>query len=219
MKFRFKFVILFLFLLTFVICGCSDKKAQALEKEKQKIEEQLTKREETLKEKEKKIEELYKQISELMEEKGRLSRMLTDAGLSTNPKEIEFNECKENLKKISLGLRLYAAEHNNKYPKKLSDISPDPRYLDFVPTCPSASKDTYTNGYKPMKNLKAYKVCCYGHNHASLMIKENNPSFDSVKGLEVERDTTIQATDEFDEAATKNESKNSDETSTDNEEK
>lgn len=177
--------------------GCNNNNASALESENATLKSQISLKDTEITTLKKQNEDLEKKLKDMTEEKSRLARMLTDAGLSTNPEEISFNECRENLKKISVGLKLYSADHKGTYPKKLSEISPDPRYLDFVPTCPSASKDTYTSGYQPSKDLKSYKVCCFGHNHKSLMIKENNPSFDSVTGLQIERDTEIQQDDEI----------------------
>ncbi len=190
--------------------GCNNKNTSVLESENATLKSQITSQKTRIESLEKENKDLENKIRELNEEKSRLARMLTDAGLSTNPDEIAFNECRENLKKISVGLKLYSADHKGTYPKKLSEISPDPRYLDFVPTCPSASKDTYTSGYQPSRDLKSYKVCCLGHNHKSLMIKEDNPSFDSVTGLQVERDTNIQQDDETnykEEPTTKEETK------------
>ena len=169
--------------------GCNKTNTSVLETENATLKQKIEQTEKDIATLKKQNEDLEKELKSMTEEKSKLARMLTDAGLSTNPDEISFNECRENLKKISVGLKLYSAEHKGIYPKKLSEISPDPRYLDFVPTCPAASKDTYTSGYQPSKDLKSYKVCCFGHNHKSLMIKENNPTFDSVTGLKVERDT------------------------------
>lgn len=189
--------------------GCNNTNTSALESENSSLKSQISLKDTEITTLKKQNEDLEKKLKDMTEEKSRLARMLTDAGLSTNPAEISFNECRENLKKISVGLKLYSADHKGTYPKKLSEISPDPRYLDFVPTCPSASKDTYTSGYQPSKDLKSYKVCCFGHNHKSLMIKENNPSFDSITGLQVERDTEIQQDDEtnYKEEPTKEETK------------
>lgn len=189
--------------------GCNNNNASVLESENATLKSQISLKDAEITTLKKQNEDLEKKLKDMTEEKSRLARMLTDAGLSTNPEEISFNECRENLKKISVGLKLYSADHKGTYPKKLSEISPDPRYLDFVPTCPSASKDTYTSGYQPSRDLKSYKVCCLGHNHKSLMIKENNPSFDSVTGLQVERDTEIQQDDEtnYKEEPTKEETK------------
>ncbi len=175
--------------------GCDNSKVTVLESTNKSLQVQVEVKDKEIATLKKQNEEMAKKLKDMTEEKSRLARMLTDAGLSTNPEEISFNECRENLKKISVGLKLYSADHKGTYPKKLSEISPDPRYLDFVPTCPAASKDTYTSGYQPARDLKSYKVCCFGHNHKSMMIKENNPSFDSVRGLEVERDTNIQQDD------------------------
>ena len=174
--------------------GCNNGNS-VLESQIKTLEVQVSSKDKELKTLTAENEGLRKKVKELTEENGRLGRMLTDAGLSTNPDEISFNECRENLKKISVGLKLYAADHKGLYPKKLSEISPDPRYLDFVPTCPAAARDTYTSGYQPARDLKSYNVSCFGHNHKSLMIKENNPSFDSLRGLQVERDKDVKSDD------------------------
>ena len=182
-------------------CGCENKEAAAMKSENSRLEASIKNKDEEIKLLNSKIEELDKKYKALNEENGRLARMLTDAGLSTNPDETKFNDCKENLKKIAIGLKLYAADNGNKYPKKLSEISTNDKYLDFVPTCPSASKDTYSNGYKPSKDLKSYSVCCSGCNHDAILVKENNPAYDSERGMIVERDKEKKVKDEFDEAA------------------
>lgn len=181
--------------------GCSGDDSKVLKSENERISSLLQQKEAEVKRLSEVEKDLNKKINESNEEIGRLKRILTDAGLSENPDETKLNDCKQNLVKISTGLRLFAAENGGKFPKKLAEISPNPKYLDFVPTCPSASRDTYTSGYKPAKDLKSYVVYCNGCNHESVLVKENNPAFDSENGIQVERDKERKVKDEFDEAS------------------
>ncbi len=181
-------IVFFLVVISILSCGCSNGDVERLKNEKIMLEQDLKAKSERVVSLEAEIKKLNDNNSKLTEESSNLRRRLTDAGLAENPDEAAFNGCKENLKKIALGLRLYSADHGKKYPKKLSDISPNPNYLEFVPTCPAAAKDTYTLGYKASKDAKGYKVCCFGHNHGAILVKKDYPRFDSVNGLEVERD-------------------------------
>ncbi len=168
--------------------GCSGEEVKNLTTQNQRLEQDIKAKDDRIKSLETQIKQLNDENLAHTEETSNLKRRLTDAGISENPDEDAFEACKENLKKISLGLRLYAADHNKTYPKKLSGISPNPKYLDYIPTCPAAKKDTYTSGYSAGADKKTYVVKCLGHNHESLRIKKNFPSFDSRYGLKVERE-------------------------------
>ena len=184
-----------------MVAGCDSGDAKILKAENARLTSQLEQKEAEVKRLSEVEKSLNDKIKESNEEIGKLKRMLTDAGLSENPDETKLNNCKQNLIKISTGLRLFAAENGGKFPKKLAEISPNPKYLDFVPTCPAASKDTYTSGYKPAKDLKSYVVYCNGCNHETVLVKENNPVFDSENGIQVERDKERKVKDEFEEAS------------------
>ena len=113
--------------------GCNNNNASVLESENATLKSQISLKDAEITTLKKQNEDLEKKLKDMTEEKSRLARMLTDAGLSTNPEEISFNECRENLKKISVGLKLYSADHKGTYPKKLSEIWDDRLSSNVIP--------------------------------------------------------------------------------------
>ena len=142
----------------------------------------------------------FKEKTDLqIEEIGALKRRLTDAGIAETTEEQSFETCKENLKKIAQALKLYAADNGGSYPKKMEKISPNPKYLEFIPTCPSMMKDTYSDGYEVSKDKKAFTVYCQGEGHLNILVKENYPQYSSASGVLVEKETKKPSEDEEDE--------------------
>jgi hypothetical protein len=144
---------------------------------------------------------LKAKIEEQIESIGALKRRMTDAGIAETPEEGNFDACKENLKKIAQALKMYSSDNKGLFPKKLEKICPDPRYLEFIPTCPSVSKDTYSAGYEVSEDRKAYTVSCLGKNHEKLFIKENYPEYSSVLGVLVEKEERKEPSEEEEEAS------------------
>ncbi len=112
---------------------------------------------------------------------------MTDAGIAETTEEGNFDICKENLKNIATALKLYGADNKGIYPRKLGKVFPNPKYLDFIPTCPSVSKDTYTDGYTVAADRKSFTVYCLGKNHTNVKVKGNFPQYNSTSGLVVEK--------------------------------
>ena len=90
-------------------------------------------------------------------------------------------ECEKNCLKIYYAARKYKLDHG-RFPKKLSQLVPD--YLSSIPTCPSAGKDTYSNGYNSAKNPSCISIQCMGHNHKKAFVAKNTPSFFLYEGNE-----------------------------------
>ena len=81
-------------------------------------------------------------------------------------------KCANNLRSFEKGrknvsiceaLELYAIDHKGKYPKRLADLMP--KYLRAIPTCPTATKDTYSAGYH--SNGRQYTISCSGTHHST----------------------------------------------------
>lgn len=175
------------------LSACGRDQSKKIIEEKTALESKVTTLEKQIASKEEEVKKLTKTNMELVNKNAALTRRLNDIGGAVTQEEEDFNSCEDNLKRIALGLRLYAADHNNKFSKKLSDITPNPKYLDFIPTCPAVSRDTYSPGYTVSPDGKKYIVKCFGHNHAALRIKAGFPAFDSVSGLVVEREGAAEA--------------------------
>lgn len=85
-------------------------------------------------------------------------------------------KCIANLDIIGRTIIKYKQDKGH-YPVTLSQLIPD--YLRTIPTCPSAIKDTYTEGYIISNSLSNFTVYCNGHNHKNLNIHLNYPQFSS----------------------------------------
>lgn len=192
-----RFLSIFVVLLTVMLFlfGCSNSDLKMLESEKNMLNQELEASKRRVLALETQVKELNNTNLKLNEDINNLKRRFTDAGLHENKDEGDLEACKENLRKINFAIKSFAIDNNKKYPKKLLEIMPNPKYLDTVLTCPAVSKDTYSAGYKLEKDGKSYVVKCIGHNHSSMRIKADYPRFDSAKGLEIERDNS-KATDE-----------------------
>ncbi len=180
-------LLLIVFATTVVLCGCGNSKAY--EDAKQQVAK-LQSENQTLKDRVKTLEDENKKLTDeskkSIDDIGALKRRLTDAGIAETPEQGNFDTCKENLKKIATALELYASDNKGAFPRKLQKMCPNPKYLEFIPTCPSVNKDTYSDGYELSKDKKAYTVYCLGKNHENVSVKENYPAYNKTAGLEVE---------------------------------
>lgn len=93
----------------------------------------------------------------------------------------KYDRCCANLKGIGLALEMYSTDNSGKYPAKLSQLIPE--YIESIPTCPSAGKDTYSESYRVSKDGNNYSFFCRGHHHKDEGAPENDPSYNSEKGL------------------------------------
>lgn len=91
----------------------------------------------------------------------------------------QTNACESNLKNIGTGLEMWFTDHEGKYPESLSELTPD--YLRFIPECPSAGMDTYSEGY--VKDGDSYEVYCKGEHHLHTLGSPNHPRYTSEKGI------------------------------------
>lgn len=89
--------------------------------------------------------------------------------------------CKSNLKNIGTACEMWAEDHGGRFPERLDLLVPD--YLRYIPECPAAARDTYSETYSVSRGGHFYGVCCAGYNHGSIGLKPNQPGYNSVLGL------------------------------------
>jgi serine/threonine protein kinase len=92
-----------------------------------------------------------------------------------------FNECTFNLKEIGADVQRYAYDNQGLYPDSLSQLNP--KYMQNIPSCPAAGKDTYTVSYEVSIDHKFFTIYCSGLNHKMIVYKENYPKFNPKDGL------------------------------------
>jgi len=83
-----------------------------------------------------------------------------------------FKICRKNVEKLCSAMKKYFRD-NRRYPRELADLVPE--YLDKIPVCPSAGKDTYSSSYVTDKSRKKYTLYCRGNNHIKAIIPANYP--------------------------------------------
>ncbi|MCD4782800.1 MAG: hypothetical protein K8T10_03105 [Candidatus Eremiobacteraeota bacterium] len=93
----------------------------------------------------------------------------------------QLSGCQQNLKNMSTALQLYANDNEDYYPENLDGLKP--HYFHHIPTCPSASADTYSPGYDISVDLKVYTLPCKGKNHGVLGLGEDEPYWSMSEGL------------------------------------
>jgi hypothetical protein len=74
--------------------------------------------------------------------------------------------CGAAMQKIGAACQSYAREHAGHYPRTLAELTP--RYLQGIPTCPAAGRDTYSAYYHSHTHPDQFDFCCAGqwHNRA-----------------------------------------------------
>ena len=93
----------------------------------------------------------------------------------------QLTACKSNLKNIAVALEMYSTDNSGHYPRNLALLTPN--YLKVIPTCPAASKDTYSKHYRVGVKPDRYSVYCWGHAHKACSVPANRPAYNSDKGL------------------------------------
>lgn len=93
----------------------------------------------------------------------------------------QFTACKSNLKNIGTALEMWSTDNSGRYPTDLRLLTPN--YLRSIPTCASASLDTYSRGFVSASHPDAYTVVCTGQNHRAVDAGTNFPQYNSVQGL------------------------------------
>jgi hypothetical protein len=71
-------------------------------------------------------------------------------------------------------------DKNGCYPKDLSSLCPV--FIETIPTCPVASKDTYSSGYEVSGDCLYFTLYCCGSYHRNAGIPEKFPRYTSRKG-------------------------------------
>ena len=93
----------------------------------------------------------------------------------------QVTACKSNLKNIGTGLEMYSTDNGGRYPTRLEQLTPN--YLRLIPTCPSAGRDTYTQGFQSAASPDGYTVVCTGNHHRAVNQGDNYPQYTSTQGL------------------------------------
>lgn len=107
--------------------------------------------------------------------------MITIPNFRWQVKKVQLSVCQANLKNLSTALRLYANDHEDTYPESLTLLTP--RYFKVLPSCPSAGYVTYEEGYVTDANLRNYTLYCWGKNHTTIGLGENEPYWSDYVGL------------------------------------
>ncbi|MFN8608080.1 MAG: hypothetical protein U0931_11155 [Vulcanimicrobiota bacterium] len=84
--------------------------------------------------------------------------------------------CSQNLKNIATGLEMWASDHAGGYPKDLKQLVP--KYIEHIPFCPAAGKDTYSSSYR-QAGSEGFSMYCAGHYHKDFKLAENQPTMDA----------------------------------------
>lgn len=85
----------------------------------------------------------------------------------------QLTACKSNLKNIATALEMYASDHNGIYPTAMTVLTTE-NYMKRIPTCPSASGQTYTGAYTVSSNPDGFTFFCSGTNHQKAYLQFNN---------------------------------------------
>ncbi len=81
-----------------------------------------------------------------------------------------YSGCYHSMSLIDDAVVRYSRKNKGKYPKSLAELVP--QYLEKIPRCPCAGRDTYSDTYKMVENPGVYFFCCEGKNHTG---PENTP--------------------------------------------
>lgn len=97
----------------------------------------------------------------------------------------KFCKCQSNCVKINTALEEYADQHGGRFPESLEELVPE--YLEVIPTCPAAGRDTYSESYMVRYDKGAdewyYTFCCKGRHHFRHIKSADCPYFSSSEGL------------------------------------
>lgn len=92
-----------------------------------------------------------------------------------------FTACSSNIKNLGTALEMYAEDNSGRFPNSLSKLVPE--YLKYLPKCPGAGKDTYSESYISRTKPDYFKLYCSGNYHKKCNVPPNYPQYDSGKGL------------------------------------
>ena len=86
--------------------------------------------------------------------------------------------CEYNLIHLGAALESYRADYTT-YPRNLNELVPD--YIDHLPNCPSAGKQTYAAAYTVTPHGYHCELACTDKHSGSYATKP--PHYDSTKGM------------------------------------
>jgi Tfp pilus assembly protein PilE len=93
----------------------------------------------------------------------------------------KFTGCISNIRNMATSLEQYRNESpDEKYPETLIAICP--RFIQSIPTCPGANRDTYSTGYEVNADRSNFTLMCKGHNHAAIGLPADQPYFNHAAG-------------------------------------
>lgn len=103
----------------------------------------------------------------------------------------DLTNCCSNLKNLGVACEQYESDTMGRFPGGSNFPARDPqalqalvpKYLRQIPTCPSASSDTYTRGYDVFAGPDQYTIVCVGNWHVSSGLPLNFPQYSSTWGL------------------------------------
>jgi hypothetical protein len=93
----------------------------------------------------------------------------------------QLTACKSNEKNIATALEMYSTDNAGKYPTDLKPLISG-KYLRVIPTCPAASRDTYSESYQMTAAPDLFSFYCSGHNHGNLL-PAGYPQYNAETGL------------------------------------
>lgn len=95
-----------------------------------------------------------------------------------------FVGCAQNLVTLGSACEAYALDNGRNYPRTLQDLSPT--YVQSVPSCPVAQRDTYSGSYQFVDGsiyTGRFTIYCRGSYHADFAPGADKPMYDSRKGI------------------------------------
>lgn len=84
----------------------------------------------------------------------------------------QLGACRANLRSVQAALDQYHRDEGD-FPAALNRLVP--RYLQEMPACPAAGRDTYTAGYLPDAGLQRFALACRGLHHADVNAGRDQP--------------------------------------------
>lgn len=101
-------------------------------------------------------------------------------GIQKSRRESDLNFCYNNIQRLAFQLDLYKRTEGH-YPDSLSVLVPV--YFDRIPHCPTADKDTYSDGYETDSENNNFTLYCKGSHHNPAGVPDNHPVYSSREGL------------------------------------
>lgn len=107
--------------------------------------------------------------------------MLVPSLIRARPQGL-FTACKSNLKNCGTALEIYSSDFSGRYPTSMHRLTPN--YLKTIPTCPAASRDTYSETYRVGTDPDLFTLVCTGLNHRRAGLEvPNYPQYTSQQSL------------------------------------